>query len=359
MKKIAVMTAGGDCPGLNSVIRAVVLSAAAKSMEVVGVLDGFIGFCEGKYMKLDKKTVEDIESLGGTMLGSSNKEAPFRYPSKTSPGEYEDKVEWGVKNLKKNGVEALMVIGGDGSLDSARMIDEAGMPTVGVPKTIDNDMVASDPTIGFSTAVENVVEAIGKLKTTAYSHRRVMVVEIMGRTSGYLTLHGGFSAGADVILLPEIEYDLSAVAEKVKAIMKGGKRYVVVAVSEAAKEVGGEEVVSRIVADSFESKRYGGVGAKLAHELEVLTGHEARATVLGHTQRGGAPNAFDIMLGAKLGSYAFDLVVSGESGVIVGVEAGRLTKMKYPKTREARLLDVGKDDLMRTARDMGVFFGVS
>ncbi|MCL2085554.1 6-phosphofructokinase, partial [Candidatus Saccharibacteria bacterium] len=167
MKKIAIMTAGGDCPGLNSVIRAVVLSAVAKGVEVVGILDGFIGFCEGKYMKLDKVAVDNIDALGGTILGASNKEAPFRYPSKKKKGTYEDRVDFGVKALKDKGVEAMVVVGGDGSLDSARIINERGMPTVGIPKTIDNDMVASDPTIGFSTAVENVALAISKLKTTA------------------------------------------------------------------------------------------------------------------------------------------------------------------------------------------------
>ena len=358
MKKIALMTAGGDCPGLNSVIKAVVMSAANKKIEVVGIMDGYKGFVEKKYIKLDKNSVYNIETEGGTILGASNKECPFHYPIDDKKEVYEDMVEPSIEALRKIGVEGMIIIGGDGTLDSARVIEEHGMPVIGIPKTIDNDMVASNPTIGFQTAVENAVEAIRKVKTTAFSHRRVMVVEMMGRTSGYLTLYGGFAAGADIILLPELEYDLDLVVAKVKEIMESGKRFVIIAVSEAAKEMGKSETIARIIKDSFEQKRYGGIAEKLSSEIESLTGYESRPVVLGHIQRGGEPCTSDIILGARLGDYAMNLMADGRTGYIVGAQENDLVKMKFPKERSARLLDIDTNDVFRTAKDMGTFFGI-
>lgn len=358
MKKIAIMTAGGDCAGLNSVVKAVVMSAINKGIVVVGILDGYIGFVERKYIVLDKKMVYDIETKGGTILGSSNKECPFHYPVNGSKDEFEDRVDDSIEALKKIGVEGMIIVGGDGTLDSARVIDEHGMPTIGIPKTIDNDMIASNPTIGFETAVENAVEAIRKLKTTAYSHRRVIVVEMMGRTSGYLTLYSGFAAGADIILLPEMDYNLDIVCNKVKEIMNSGKRFVIVAVSEASKEKGKNEIISRIIKDSFEQKRYGGIAQKLSEEIEAITGYESRPMVLGHLQRGGEPCAADIILGAKLGNYAFNLLSMEQSGYIVGGLQNEVIKIKYPKKREPRLLDLEIDEVYKAACDMGICFGI-
>lgn len=357
MKKIAIMTAGGDCPGLNSIIKAVTMSAINKGIDVIGIIDGYIGFVERKYITLDKNTVSNIETEGGTILGSSNKECPFHYPIDKKKQKYGDKVPESVAFYKEIGIEGMIIIGGDGTLDSARVIEEAGMKVIGIPKTIDNDMVASNPTVGFQTAVENAVEAIRKIKTTAYSHRRVMVVEMMGRTSGYLTLYGGFAAGADIILIPELEYNLDDVCEKVKEIMNSGKRFVIVATSEAAKEKGKEETIARIVKDSFEQKRYGGIAQKLAYEIEEKTGYESRSMVLGHIQRGGEPCTADIILGARLGDYALNLLSDGRTGYIVGVKENDLVKMKFPKDRIARLLDLDTNDVYRTAKDIGIFFG--
>lgn len=357
MRKIALMTAGGDCPGLNSVIKAVVLSALKKKIEVIGIMDGYKGFVEKTYKKLTKNDVNSIETNGGTIIGSSNKECPFHYLVDPKKGKYADMVEPSIEALRKLGVEGMIIIGGDGTLDSARVIEEAGMPVIGIPKTIDNDMIASNPTIGFGTAVENAVEAIRKVKTTAYSHRRVMVVEMMGRTSGYLTLYGGFAAGADIILLPEKDYSLKDVCNKVNEIMESGKRFVIVATSEAAKEKGKEEIISRIVEDSFEQKRFGGIAEKLADEIEKETGYETRPVVLGHIQRGGEPCTSDIILGARLGDYALNLIADGRTGYIVGVQESDLVKMKFPKERVARLLDLETNDVYRTAKDMGIFFG--
>ncbi len=357
MQKIAIMTAGGDCPGLNSIIKTVVMSAKRNGIKVLGIEDGYIGFVEKKYRVLNEKVVEDIENIGGTILGSSNKECPFHYPSKFEAGVYEDKVEYGINALKEIGVEGLIVIGGDGTLDSARVIHEAGLPCVGIPKTIDNDMSASNPTIGFDTAVETAVDAIRKLRTTASSHRRVMIAEIMGRTSGYLTLHAGFASGADIILLPEQEYNLDVVVNKINEVLNSGKRYCIIAMSEAAKEEGKDEVIAKVIKDSFEQKRYGGASGMLAEIIEAKTGYETRSTILGHIQRGGEPSTSDIILAARLGQYALELLVNNRAGYIVGVSNYNLTLVPFPKDRVPRILDVRRDDLVKTAVNMGISFG--
>lgn len=358
MKKIAIMTAGGDCAGLNSVIKSVVMSAINKGIKVVGILDGYIGFVEGKYMNLDRHSVYNIETEGGTILGSSNKECPFHYPVDRKNEKYEDKVASSIESLRKIGVEGMIIVGGDGTLDSARVINEAGMPVIGIPKTVDNDMSASTPTIGFETAVENAVDAIRKLKTTAYSHRRVIVVETMGRTSGYLTLYSGFASGADIILLPELDYNLDVVCNKVNEIMESGKRYVIVVASEACKEQGKDETVAKVIKDSFEQKRYGGIAAKLSAQIEEKTGYESRPMILGHLQRGGDPCVADILLGARLGDYALNLLADERSGYIVGARENMLIKTRFPKVREPRILDLDDNDIARTARDIGICFGV-
>ena len=356
MKKIAIMTAGGDCCGLNAAIKTLVSEAISKGIEVVGVLDGFKGFVEGYYKNLGLKDVENIENVGGTILGSSNKECPFYYLVDKEKNIYEDLTDKGINSLKEMGVEGLIVIGGDGTLDSARVICERGMPTVGIPKTIDNDMIASDPTIGFNTAVSNNVECISMVKSTAYSHNRIMVVEIMGRTSGYLTLHSGFAAGADVILLPEKDYDLEKVCKKVKEVADS-KRYAIVAVSEAAKEIGKEETIAKVVKDSFEQKRYGGVSEKLAKQIEEITGLECRNVILGHMQRGGKTDYSDIIMASTQADYALELLLNNEAGYIVGFKEGKVSKMPFPKIRIPRTLDVDNDALVKTAQNMGICFG--
>lgn len=356
LKKIAIMTAGGDCPGLNSAIRSVVMSANEQGVEVLGIIDGYKGFIEGNYRKLTVEDVAEIDFVGGTILGSSNKECPFYYLVDKENMKYEDRTEQSIAALRKQGVEGLIVIGGDGTLDSARVVNERGMPTIGIPKTIDNDMEASNPTIGFDTAVKNVVEAISKVRTTADSHRRVMVVEVMGRTSGYLTLYGGFASGADIILLPEIDYDLEKVCAKVKEISEK-RRSVVIAVAESAKEFGKNEMVAKVLKDSFEQKRYGGVAQKLANEIEEITVIECRHVQLGHVQRGGTPTHQDIIIAAKQGNYAYNLLANGESGYIVGVQGDDMVKIEFPKERVARRVDIKNNPLVQTAKAIGIYFG--
>jgi len=357
MKKIAIMTAGGDCCGLNAAIKTVVCEATNKGIEVVGVLDGYKGFIEGRYRNLTVNDVADIENVGGTILGSSNKECPFYYLVDKEKKIYEDLTDKGIRQLKDMGVEGLIVIGGDGTLDSARVICERGLPTVGIPKTIDNDMEASDPTIGFDTAINNNVESIAKLKSTAYSHNRVMVVEIMGRTSGYLTLYSGFAAAADVILLSEVDYDMEKVCEKVKQAVED-KRYAIVCVAEAAKEVGKDETILKMVQDSFEQKRYGGVSQRIAEQIEEKTGYESRHIILGHMQRGGETLFSDIIRASTQADYALELLLNNEAGYIVGIKDGKLSKMQFPKIRVPRTLDFENNELIKTARNMGISFGV-
>lgn len=357
MKKIAIMTAGGDCAGLNSTIKSVVLSAYNKGVVVVGILDGFIGFVKGKYRVLGIKDVIDIESIGGTILGSSNKENPFHYPSDDDKTKYIDRVDEGIAHLTDIDVEAMIIIGGDGTLDSARVICEHGMPVIGIPKTIDNDMSASSPTIGFNTAVDNVVDVVRKIKTTAYSHRRVFIIEAMGRTSGYLSLYSGIASGADVILLPEKDYNIDIVCDKVRNVMENDKRYCILVVSEACKEVGGDQVISKLVKDSYEQKRYGGVSEKIAEQIEEKTGYETRALIVGHIQRGGTPSSSDVIIGTVLGAHAFKLLYNKQQGYIVGIKGNEIVKMKFPKVRIPRLLDFENNILIKSAKSIGICFG--
>ncbi len=357
MKKIAIMTAGGDCCGLNSAIKTLVYEAHSKGVEVVGVLDGFKGFIEGRNKTITLNDVYGIEDLGGTILGSSNKECPFYYLVDKEKEIYEDLTDQGIKILTDIGVEGLIVIGGDGTLDSARVIHERGLPTVGIAKTIDNDMIASDCTIGFETAINNNVQSIEKLKSTAFSHKRAIVVEVMGRTSGYLTLYSGFAAGADIILLPEKDYDLNVICDKVQELVDK-KRYAIITVAEAAKEIGKDETVAKIIEDSFEQKRYGGVADKLAKQIEEKTGIEARAQVLGYTQRGGTTIYSDIINASLQADYAFDLLLNNQAGYIVGVKQGNVAKMEFPKIRVPRVLDFDNNKLVQTSLKMGISFGI-
>ena len=357
MKKIALMTAGGDCCGLNNIIYTVVKTAKQQGIEVLGIVDGYKGFVEGIYTELTEDKVKDIFDVGGTILGSSNKECPFKYLVNKETNEYKDMTGVAIERLNDMGINDIIIVGGDGTLDSARVIYENGMNVVGIPKTIDNDMGASDLTIGFETSVEANVDAISKIRTTAASHRRCLVVETMGRTAGFLTLYTGVASAADIILLPELEYDLEKVCEEVDKRTEG-QREVMIVISEAAKENGKEVSVGKIVADSFEQVRYGGAADKLAKQIESITGIETRAQVLGYIQRGGDTCAMDRILATRLASKAlYELFNEKTSGVIVGLRNGKVQTIQFPKERIPRILVPETDDIVIAAKNMGISFG--
>jgi len=318
---VGVLTAGGDCPGLNAVIRAVAKSLMLKAdIEVIGIEDGFEGLIQNRMRKLNYEDVSGILQRGGTILGTSNKADPFAQA--TVIGDRivkEDVSAQTIANIDQWQLDALVCIGGDGSMSISRKLVEKGVPVVGGPKTIDNDLYGTDVTFGFDTAVSIATDAIDRIHTTAQSHHRVMLVEIMGRYAGWLTISAGIAGGADVIILPEMEYDLEYICERVVARSRYGKRFSIVAVSEGAKPRGGEVVVSRVVKDSHESIRLGGVSIKLGNDIEDLTGLETRATVLGHLQRGGPPTANDRILATRFGVGAADLVASGQFNRMVAL----------------------------------------
>ncbi len=329
IKRIGVMTAGGDCPGLNAVIRAVVKTAIQEyGLEVVGIKHGYRGLYLGgdEFVPLGLHDVSGIISRGGTILYSSNKDNLFDYnyvdeQGRRQRGDVSDK---GVENLEKAGIDAMIIIGGDGTLTSARDFSRKGVKIIGVPKTIDNDLSSTDTTFGFDTAVATATESIDRLRTTAESHSRIIVVEVMGRYAGFIAIASALAGGADAALIPEIPYDINKVAETVKANRARGKNFALVVVAEGAKPKDGGVVISKIVESSPDPIRLGGIGTVIAGQLEELAGLECRATILGHTQRGGTPTANDRILSTRYGAYAVELLMNGKFGNMVTLNGADL-----------------------------------
>ena len=323
IKKIGVLTGGGDCSGLNAVVRAVVLTAINKyGCEVVGFKKGYAGLYANDSMPLTVENTKDILDWGGTILKNSNKDNLFNYAYRDENGkiQHKDVSDVAVQNLKDNNIDALVVIGGDGTLTSARDFARKGVKVIGVPKTIDNDVSYADITFGFTTALGVICESVDRVRTTAFSHDRVQILEVMGRHCGWLALEGGLSGGADIILLPEIPYDVNKVVEVIKDRDAKGLHDTVIVVSEGAKPKDGDVVIKKIVEDSADTIRLGGVGDQLANQLEkLLGGKEVRATNIGHTQRGGHTCQYDRSLCTKLGSMAVDALFAGESGRMVTI----------------------------------------
>jgi 6-phosphofructokinase 1 len=309
MPAIGVLTAGGDCPGLNAVIRGVTARATHKNdTEVVGIKNGWEGLMEGDTVPLDRDAVRGILFRGGTILGTS----------RMDPYVHGDGYQSCAKTIKQNGLDCVIVVGGDGTLRSALRLAGEGLPVIGVPKTIDNDIAGTDVTFGFDTAVQVATDAIDRLASTAESHNRVIVVEVMGRSKGWIATHAGIAGGADAILIPEVEYDLKDVAEIIRARHRRGRRYsIVVAAEGVAPPPGSKQEPAR--KDAFGFDRLGGVSYQVAASLEELTGFETRVTVLGHVQRGGTPSAFDRVLATRLGVAAAEFAIAGQSGVMAGV----------------------------------------
>ncbi len=362
IKKIAILTGGGDCPGLNPVIRAVTKTATMKyGLQVVGIKHGYRGLFLGgnQFVDLNYDTVKNIIAKGGTILFSSNKDNLFDYTYVDENGvtQHGDFSDVGIENLKKEGIDALIVVGGDGTLTSARDFSRKGVKVIGVPKTIDNDLAATDTTFGFDTAVANAVDAIDKLKTTAESHSRIMVVEAMGRYAGFLALGMGIAGAADAILIPEIEYDIKKVAECLKSNIKRGKEHAIVVVAEGAKPKDGEIFVSKIIENSPDPVRLGGISKVVAEQLEELVGLEARATVLGHVQRGGSPTANDRILSTRYGAYAVELLMEGKFGNMVTLEGNSMSYESLENVIGANKAVDPNGELVKLAEATGVSFG--
>lgn len=329
IKRIGIMTAGGDCPGLNAVIRAATKTAIMKyGLEVIGIKHGYRGLYLGgdNFVKLDLLDVTGIISKGGTILYSSNKDNLFDYDYIDENGnkQHGDVSDVGVKNLNDAGIDALIVVGGDGTLTSGRDFARKGVKVIGVPKTIDNDLASTDTTFGFDTAVASATEAIDKLRTTAESHSRIIVIEAMGRYAGFIGIASAIAGGCDAALIPEIPYDINKVADAIKENMARGKNFALVVVSEGAKPIGGDIVVSKVVENSPDPIRLGGIGNVVANQLEELVGLEARATILGHVQRGGSPTANDRILSTRYGAYAVELLMQGKFGNMVTLNGSKL-----------------------------------
>jgi ATP-dependent phosphofructokinase / diphosphate-dependent phosphofructokinase len=359
VRKIAINTGGGDAPGLNAVIRAATLAALNCGWEVLGIRRGYTGILEGQVdgepgvLKLTAQTVRGITHLGGTILGTTTRGNPFGLEVRQPDGTWgkEDRSDEIVQCFKELEIDALVAIGGDGSLAIANALAEKGLNVVGVPKTIDNDLAATDVTFGFQTAVEVATDAIGRLHSTAESHQRVMVVQVMGRHTGWIALESGLAGGADVILIPEIPYSIEAIAAKVRERDAHGRRFSIVVVAEGAAPEGGRPSY----ADS--SGRYGGIAERLARQIEELTGKEARSLVLGHIQRGGSPIAYDRNLALRFGAAAVRCVHAGRFGTMVALRGDRVSNVPLA-TAVAELKKVTpENDSLLTARELGVSLG--
>lgn len=360
---VALSTGGGDAPGLNAVIRAAVLAAHQRGWQCVGIRDGYNGLLlpdeidgEG-LIPLDPKSVRGITHLGGTILGTTNRGNPLRFPIVDEAGIVHeiDRSDELAARIHDAGIDAVIAIGGDGSLEIANVLAKKGVRIIGVPKTIDNDLDRTVATFGFDTAVSFATDCIDRLHTTAESHDRVIVVEVMGRYAGWIALHSGIAGTADVILLPEIPYDLQKVVEKINAREHDGRHFSIVVVAEGAAPVGGTlSVIEKTVG---REQRLGGAGAKIAAAIEAMTGKETRTVVLGHLLRGGTPTSTDRLLALRFGAAAIRALEEGESGVMVALDPPTVNHVPLAEAT-SRMKNVPLDcDTMQTGRDLGISFG--
>jgi phosphofructokinase-like protein len=358
-KRIGILTGGGDCPGLNAVIRAVVKEATLHhNLEVIGIQDGFEGVIENRTRRLRYDDVAGIISIGGTILGTSNKANPYHQAArKNGKLIFEDVSGKAIANIQKLGLECLICVGGDGTLTIANQLREDGVRVVGIPKTIDNDLKGTDVTFGFDSAVFVATEGIDRLHTTAEAHHRAMIMEVMGRNAGWIALYAGLAGGGDIILIPEIPYDINIVAEKIKERSRKGRRFSIIVVSEGARSNQGSTVIQRVVKDSTDPVRYGGVGFVLGTQIEEITGIETRSVVLGHLQRGGTPTPFDRVLATRLGAKAVDMVANGDCGCMVGIRGNSLVEVPLKEVAGGQRLVTPDNPVLQAARAVGTCFG--
>lgn len=358
-KRIGVLTGGGDCPGLNAVIRAITKSAIGNKSEVIGFKDGFKGLIDNDFVILDDCSASGILTQGGTILGTSNSINPYRYTMSNKKGniKFSDVSKRVIQNYKKNKLDGLIVVGGDGTIAIANRFSKDGVPIIGIPKTIDNDLPGTDITFGFETAVVTATNAIDKIHDTAQSHHRVMIVEVMGRYAGWIALYSGVAAGGDIILIPEIPYQIKHVNKKIIERRRDGKTFTIIVVAEGAKPVGGRFTVSKIVKKSTDQIRLGGIGFKIANEIEKITGIETRATVLGHVQRGGVPTPFDRILATRFGTEAVEMFLNDEFGKMVVYRKNDISSVSLEEATKELKLVPKNHPLITSARLIGTSFG--
>ena len=358
VRKIGVLTGGGDCPGLNAVIRGVTKPAQDHGMTVFGILDGFEGFVEGKTIELRNEDVSGILSRGGTILGSSNKGDPFHWPvEKDGKIEIVDKSQNVLRNYKALDLDAVIAIGGDGTMHICNKLSAMGINVVGVPKTIDNDLDATDMTFGHDSAVYVVSMALDRLHTTASSHHRVMVVEVMGRYAGWIALHGGLAGGADLILIPEFPFSWESVYDKIHKRELKGKRFSLVCVAEGAKPIGGQLVTKGTDLKRTDPIQLGGIGKVVADNIEKNTGRETRVTVLGHLQRGGSPTPYDRILSTKFGAFAISLAANKKFGKMAALKGNEIVAVDIADAISKQKLVKPDNQAVLAAKAVGISFG--
>ena len=376
VKKVAIITNGGDAPGLNAVIRAIVKTAETNGIECYGYIEGYKGLLENNYIKLDTKTnASGLLHRGGTIIGTSNSTNVFNLKvEENGKTVYKDMSQKCIDNIKQAGFDCIFTLGGDGTQKSGRDFSLRGVNVIGVPKTIDNDVAHTDVTFGYNTAVSVATEALDRLHTTAESHHRIMVLEVMGRYAGWIALESAIAGGADAALIPEIPYDINEVAKKVKQRQEEGKNFSIIVVSEGAKPKDGEIVVKKKLDDGkgLDNIRLGGIGEKVASDLEELTGLVSRCTVLGYVQRGGTPTAYDRVLSTKYGVKAMQLAMEGKFNVLVTYKGGKIDCASLEEvvgnnkeigaasgnTANSNIRKITMDDpLIKTAQSIGINLG--
>ena len=357
--KIGILTAGGDCPGLNAVVRAVSKNALGHGIEVLGFKNGFDGLVRNEFINITDETVSNILTQGGTILGSSNIANPFKYtlPPFGTPQDPKDLSSVVMHNFKENQLDALITVGGDGTLHMSQQFVDLGMPIVAVPKTIDNDLCSTDQTFGFDSALAIATEAIDRLHTTAQSHHRVMIVETMGRYAGWIALRSAIAGGGDIVLVPEIPYNDEVIVNHILERRRKGKTFSIVVADEGAKNEAGEQAVTRTVAGSTDPIRLGGIAYKLSQMIEDKTGIESRACVLGHTQRGGTPTAFDRWLSTLYGAKAMDMILEGKFGYMASLHAFKMEEVKIADAiAQLKRVDPQGPEV-KAALEVGMSFG--
>ncbi|MGD0152830.1 MAG: ATP-dependent 6-phosphofructokinase [Thermacetogeniaceae bacterium] len=357
--RMGILTGGGDCPGLNAVIRAATKTLLSQNVEVLGFKDGYRGVIEKQWAPLDRTAVSGLVHRGGTILGSNNRDNPFNYPVHNAEGvnEYRDASATLLENLRSLELQCMIAIGGDGTLSIAQKLCSRGAPIVGVPKTIDNDLAATDQTFGFVTAVATATDALDKLHTTAESHHRVMILEVMGRYAGWIALWSGIAGGADVILIPEIPWGIGSVADKIRVRQREGKLFSIIVVAEGASAPGGGQVVRERIAGSGDPLRLGGIGEVVRKLVEQETGIEARVTVLGHVQRGGSPLVTDRILATRFGVAAAELALKGRFGCMVALKGTQVIPVPLAEAASCPSHVLPDGQLIHAARAVGISFG--